>query len=293
MKKTGDLEILPSRRQVLLMGATGLITLVGFGSKLAGEVFAESSMSHGSTPALEEGPYWVDETGKAFHRSDLRANVDGTNVQKGLPLHLSLKVSQVTKGGFSPMPHAFVYLWCANALGDYSDEDQLDSANDTYLRGYQVTDGEGQAQYLMIYPGWYGGRTVHIHARVRTYPNQDPTRKPLHDFETQFFFDDAITDQVFSKVSPYNQREGRDTVNNTDHVYTGSSLDGTHGQNSGALTKVQMAEDTSHATASFHMILDLSKHAQVGGGFGGPPPGGYGGQLPYIYNDGPPPGVMD
>lgn len=70
-------------------------------------------------------------------------------------------------------------------MGVYSDEAQENSANDTYGRGYQILDARGNINFQTFYPGWYGGRTVHIHARVRTYPNNDPAQRPRHDFETQ------------------------------------------------------------------------------------------------------------
>jgi hypothetical protein len=139
MTKEKHPALLLGRRQVLLMGATGAVTLVGLGSKRM--VFGQSSVV--STPALEEGPYWVDETGAAFFRSDIRSNVDGTNVQSGLPLHFGLTVSQVSNGVVSPLRNAFVYIWHCNALGVYSDEAVENSENDTYLRGYQVTNAHG------------------------------------------------------------------------------------------------------------------------------------------------------
>ena len=284
-------EHLPTRRDVLIMGATGLVTLAGFGAGLTGKVFAEAMSSVKSSPALEEGPYWIDETGKAFHRSDIRPNVDGKNVQRGLPLHLALKVSQVHKGVVTPLPNAFVYLWCANALGVYSGEDQEGTAQDTYLRGYQVADKNGLVRFLGLYPGWYGGRTVHIHARIRTYPGANPSNKPIHDFETQLFFDDAISDHVMTKMAPYNERPDRDTVNTNDHVYMGPSLDGTRNSNSGKLMQMRVDTSASHATASLQLVLDLSKHARPGmppGGFGGPPPEGFGGPPPDGMG-GPPP----
>ncbi|MBV9851336.1 MAG: hypothetical protein JO250_16825 [Armatimonadetes bacterium] len=301
MADNETLERRTTRRDVLLLGASGLVTLVGFGCRRAGAVVAAHPSVPLSTPALEEGPFWVGETGAAFHRSDLRANLDGTNVQSGLPLHLEMTVSHVRHGVVTPLPNAFVYLWSVNALGVYSDEAQERTARETYLRGYQVTDARGRVRFLTLYPGWYGGRTVHIHARVRTYPQNDPARQPSSDFETQLFFDDAVTDHVLRTVSPYNQRRGRDTTNRTDHVYIGAALDGTRARDSGALTTLHVAEDGGHARASFHMVLDLSKHARPGmppGGFGGPPPGpppgGFGGPPPGPPPDGfggpPPPG---
>ena len=73
-------------------------------------------------------------------------------------------------------------------------------------------------QFTTIYPGWYSGRTVHIHVRVRTYSGSTQ----LDQFTAQLFFDDTITDQVFTQT-PYNTRRTRDTRNSNDMVLTGTS----------------------------------------------------------------------
>ena len=156
---------------------------------------------------------------------DVRANVDGKNPQPGLPLHLELTVGKIAGGALVPLPNAFIYIWHCSAEGVYSGEAGLNSGADTYLRGYQVTDAKGAAKFLTIYPGWYGGRTVHIHARIRLYPGDNPKKTPTYDYETQFFFDDAATAKIYKSVAPYNQRPDRDTFNADDHVYTGGSLD--------------------------------------------------------------------
>ena len=85
-----------------------------------------------------------------------------------------------------------------------------------YLRGYQITDDNGAVQFISIYPGWYSGRTVHIHVRVRTYSGA----QVYDEFTSQFFFDDTITDSVFTQ-SPYNTRRARDTRNSNDMVLQG------------------------------------------------------------------------
>ena len=296
-KQKDNLRRLMGRREVLLIGATGAVSLVGLGATIGGKVYADSaSSSVTSTPALEEGPYWVDETGAAFHRSDVRANIGSTSVQAGLPLYFGLTVSQynTTTGVVAPLPSAFVYIWSASAEGIYSDEAADNSTADTFLRGYQVTNGHGNVQFLTLYPGWYGGRTPHIHLRVRLYPNgtngqPDPSQTPTYDFETQVFFDDAITAAVYANVSPYNTRVmGRDTYNTTDRVYQGGSLDADGvTTEAGALTQVRLADDGNHAMAQFHMVLNLSLKEMTGGGT--PPTGGPGGTPPTGGPGGTPP----
>jgi protocatechuate 3,4-dioxygenase beta subunit len=81
------------------------------------------------------------------------------------------------------------------------------------LRGYQVTDGNGQASFVTIYPGWYSGRTVHIHFKVH-----DDTSDQSAVFTSQLFFDDSLFDQVLAQ-EPYASKGQRDTLNSTDRIF--------------------------------------------------------------------------
>lgn len=95
-------------------------------------------------------------------------------------------------------------------------------ANDLrFLRGGQITDDQGRVTFETIYPGWYMGRTVHIHFKVRTEPDSDSG----HELTSQFYFDDALTDRVHA-TEPYSQNPGRDTRNSNDGIYAngGSQL---------------------------------------------------------------------
>jgi protocatechuate 3,4-dioxygenase beta subunit len=298
MTAHNEMDLLRTRREAIRLGATGLLTLVGLGKTIEGIVYAQSS-SVISTPALIEGPYWIDETAATFFRSDIRANLDGSSVQSGLPLHLGLTVAQISNGVVTPLPNAFVYIWHASAEGLYSGEAAINTAGTTYLRGYQVSNAHGSVQFYSIYPGWYAGRTVHIHLRVRLYPNNDPTQTPTYDYETQLFFDDAITSAIFAEAIPYNERGARDTVNSTDSIYLGGSTDADGvASNAGALTTLKLSDDTSYVIGTFKLVLNLSLAETTGqsgggntGGTGGAPPGGgTGGPPPGGGTGGPPPG---
>ncbi len=76
-----------------------------------------------------------------------------------------------------------------------------------YLRGAQVTDAEGIVAFTTIWPGWYRGRTVHVHAMVHV--GQDRT------LTTQVMFDEAVNDVVMA-AEPYAGRGERDTRNEND-----------------------------------------------------------------------------
>jgi protocatechuate 3,4-dioxygenase beta subunit len=90
-----------------------------------------------------------------------------------------------------------------------------------FLRGYQVTGSNGVAQFATIYPGWYRGRTVHVHFKIRSAPS----RTPGFEFTSQLYFDDALTDQVHAR-EPYATKGQRSRRNTGDGIFTrgGSEL---------------------------------------------------------------------
>jgi protocatechuate 3,4-dioxygenase beta subunit len=144
------------------------------------------------TPEITEGPFYFDADKV---RSDIRAGRDGT------PLKLALRVRDTS---CEPIADAVVDIWHCDAAGAYSDE------ADPFLRGVQVTNREGSAEFTTIYPGWYQGRTVHIHAKVHLDASTLLT--------TQLFFDDAVSDRVFA-APPYDARGERDQRNDGDGIF--------------------------------------------------------------------------
>jgi protocatechuate 3,4-dioxygenase beta subunit len=155
-------------------------------------------------PEVTEGPYWVDVREK---RSDVTAG------QAGVPLTLDLYVYR-SDDSCEPEPGAVVDIWHCNASGLYSDEAANGTSGETWLRGLQETDSSGHVRFTTIYPGWYSGRTVHIHIRVRTFSGTTTT----YNFTTQIFFAEADSAAVFA-TSPYSTRSGRDTTNEEDMIY--------------------------------------------------------------------------
>lgn len=165
------------------------------------------------SPAMTEGPYFVDEM---LNRSDIRADPAGGEVSEGLPLGLRLNIYQVDGDTCTPLAGALVDVWHCDALGRYSDVEQNGTVGQKFLRGYQLTDQEGAAAFTTIYPGWYMGRAVHIHFKVRT----DPESASGYEFTSQLFFDEAITDQVHAQA-PYSSHGTRDTLNANDMIFQG------------------------------------------------------------------------
>ncbi|WP_405094408.1 hypothetical protein [Micromonospora sp. NBC_01412] len=84
-----------------------------------------------------------------------------------------------------------------------------------YLRGAQVTNADGIVEFVTVWPGWYRGRTVHIHAMVHVNNNRVLT--------TQVMFDEASNTKVFA-AAPYATHTGRDTFNDKDNIYADSML---------------------------------------------------------------------
>jgi protocatechuate 3,4-dioxygenase beta subunit len=136
-------------------------------------------------------------------------------------------------------------------LGLYSDEAAQDTTGQKYLRGYQVTDSNGKVHFLTIYPGWYHGRTPHIHCRVRVYSGSVTT----YNYTTQFFFDQTITNSVYA-TAPYNTRGTQDTYNTTDLFYTAD--DCMTGNEVGTESMLSLAEGAKYAVASIKVKVDLS-----------------------------------
>jgi protocatechuate 3,4-dioxygenase beta subunit len=164
-------------------------------------------------PEMTLGPYFVDDQ---LNRSDIRSDpLEGT-ISEGIPLSLRINVSEVGNNSCTPLEGAQVDIWHCDALGVYSgvSDRSFDTTGQQFLRGYQLTNANGSVQFQTIYPGWYSGRTVHIHFTIRTKGanGQD------YQFTSQFFFDDALTDQVFTQ-QPYVSKGQRNTLNSSDNIY--------------------------------------------------------------------------
>ncbi len=164
-------------------------------------------------PELTEGPYFVDAQ---LNRADIRSDPGSGAVSEGALLSLAFVVSQVGNNTCAPLEGAVVDVWHCDAQGVYSGvfDPGFDTSSQLFLRGYQVTDGRGRAQFTTIYPGWYPGRTVHIHFKVRA----NATADQAYEFTSQLFFDEALNDQVHAQP-PYAARGKRNTFNSEDNIY--------------------------------------------------------------------------
>jgi protocatechuate 3,4-dioxygenase beta subunit len=164
-------------------------------------------------PEQTEGPYFVDER---LNRSDIRSDPADGQVKPGTPLALTLKVSRFSAGDCHPLAGAQVDLWHCDALGVYSDvrDPRFSTIGQKFLRGYQLTDAQGEARFVTVYPGWYPGRTVHIHFKIRTAPMGRRT----FEFTSQLYFDDELTDRVHADL-PYAKKGPRTARNHHDFIF--------------------------------------------------------------------------
>ena len=166
------------------------------------------------TVEQSEGPYFFDADKV---RSDIREDRNGTR------LRLALRVQDAE---CKPVPNAVVDIWHADAGGAYSGFDGSDGGggpvggggeaqtSTRYLRGSQVTDKDGVVEFVTIYPGWYEGRTVHIHAMVHIDNASVRT--------TQLYFDDELSDRVYASGEAYSTRGERSQLNDSDGIYDAS-----------------------------------------------------------------------
>jgi protocatechuate 3,4-dioxygenase beta subunit len=259
-----------TRREVLgLMGAAGAILVVGCSDDdddpspaaaasrepTAGATRAATSapiaasspaaLSCVAVPELTEGPYFVDEM---LDRSDIRSDPDSGAVSEGAQLALKVVVSQVGgDGACTPLENAVVDVWHCDALGVYSDvtdtAEGFDTTGQKFLRGFQRTDANGEVNFTTIYPGWYPGRATHIHFKVRT----DPDSSSGTEFTSQWFFDDALSDEVHISGA-YASRGASGRLQN--------SGDGIFGQSNGELT-LDVTPDGAGYASTFSLGIQV------------------------------------
>jgi protocatechuate 3,4-dioxygenase beta subunit len=206
-------RVLTRREAVTILAGTG--ALLFFGCSSATDASSTDTPTTGCVvrPELTEGPYYVDEE---LNRSDIRSDPSDGTVKEGALLALTFNVSRIASGACSVLEGAVVDVWHCDALGVYSDvsDSGFNTMGKKFLRGYQVTDANGMAQFTTIYPGWYSGRAVHIHFKVRSAAGASSA----YEFTSQLFFDDSLTDQVQAQ-SPYASKGTRDTRNANDGIY--------------------------------------------------------------------------
>ncbi len=209
-------RVMTRREVIALLGVTGAALIAGrtLGQTETGGAETGGGVEYPScivTPELTEGPYFVDEN---LDRSDIRSDTEMGEVKEGVPLVLGLRVFAIGNG-CEPLANAQVDVWHCDALGAYSgvQDRSFDTTGQNWLRGYQVSDDTGTVQFTTVYPGWYQGRAVHVHFKVRgELAGQDV------EFTSQFFFDEDVTDVVHAQ-EPYASKGYRTLLNEQDGIF--------------------------------------------------------------------------
>lgn len=244
-----------SRRRALALGGTlglgGMLAVFGRNGAQAATAAASSTSVDAqirtllkksgtcrTTAELTQGPYWFDVDAI---RSDIR------DARPGIALTLALRVLDVsrcsTAAQGTPIPNSVVEIWHCDAGGSYSgfelgstgqgggpggrsgttssgsysrgEQEPNPTDDGTYLRGAQIANAEGVVKFTTIHPGWYRGRTVHIHLKVHV------NKKTV--LTSQVFFDEAVNSAI-NATSPYASRTGRDTFNSGDSIFKKSGV---------------------------------------------------------------------
>jgi len=153
------------------------------------------------SPNETEGPY---PSKSDIFRSDIREN------RQGVPLALTIRVINVSNG-CAPLANANVEIWQCDAAGNYSEYGSQTAQ--TYLRGIQTTDANGQVSFMTVYPGWYQGRATHIHIEV--------TMSGRSVKVTQIAFPETINSAVYA-TGVYASRGSNPTSNLQDGIFADS-----------------------------------------------------------------------
>jgi protocatechuate 3,4-dioxygenase beta subunit len=250
--------VLDRRAALSALGILGSSILIGCTSESAVTTDAATSTDgNGSSggdggtcaasPEGEIGPYFADDSASGFERSNVLSNLDGTDTQPGVPLTLSFSIYDA-KNGCAAMAGAQVDIWHCNASGVYSDIATEQTSTQQWLRGYQISDANGNVTFMTIIPGWYQGRTTHIHVRVRSsYSDASSTTDGSNT--TQVFFPQALVDMLATSLSPYNAEGTNPTTNASDRVYS---------QETKGETLMALAGDVTNgyvATASIYLPI--------------------------------------
>ncbi len=168
-------------------------------------------------PELTEGPYYVADE---LERSDVRTDSADGSLSAGARFDLTWLVSRIDGSGCVPLEGAVVDVWHCDAQGVYSgvQDRSFDTTGHDFLRGVQRTDASGAATFTTVYPGWYQGRAVHIHFKIRT----EPDAASGAELTSQLFFDDAFSDVVY-QAEPYASKGIRTLRNDGDGIYQQSA----------------------------------------------------------------------
>ena len=195
-----------------------------------------------------EGPFYFDAK---LVRDDI------SEARAGAPLNLALRV--IEAGPCTPLANARVDVWHADAQGMYSGYTRQGPSGDvstkgqTFLRGTQMTNGDGRVLFLTIYPGWYPGRAPHIHVKILLEQKLLAT--------AQLYFPEILSQRIYGERNPYSARGGPETPNSKDGLFR--SAGGNEGH---AVAAISAIGDIITATLTISVDRSGKDAAQTQGG---------------------------
>jgi protocatechuate 3,4-dioxygenase beta subunit len=162
--------------------------------------------------------------GPCYFHSDTTEDI--STGKSGLPMQLCLRLEDAN---CNPLEGYTIEAWHCDERGTYSGDttDSNDAGRfagdfctggdseaetSTYFRGQRTTDASGRANFKTCFPGWYSGRTVHIHVAVT-----DPSGASR--VISQFGFADELADEIYTQHPLYADRGSQDTTITDDSVF--------------------------------------------------------------------------
>lgn len=205
----------------------------GDGSFLTGKDYGNPFASGvGATCAVWKAATLGPCHSNTYHRQDISEGV------VGLPTRLEI---MVVDAACNPVPDAIVEVWHCSPDGVYSAAPTAETSDIGYDanhasdlnggmctgnnataqqaawgRGYQKAGADGRVTFDTVFPGWYGGRTVHVHFKV--------TVGTTEYIVSQFFFEDTLNDEIIADHAEYSARGAKDTTNAADKVVSEAGL---------------------------------------------------------------------
>jgi protocatechuate 3,4-dioxygenase beta subunit len=201
------------------------------------------------TPQQTEGPYFIDGMP---NRSEIFTDTSDGSIEKGIPLNLTINVFDVNNDSCIPLNGAKVDIWHANFEGVYSGVFEQGSFGKNFLRGSQFTDSNGSVNFTTVYPGWYEGRAIHIHIKVRTF---EGTQKQM-EWTSQFYLPNSLNEEVHNNP-PYNAHSPV-SKNEEDGIYNGASTDGLVKINAGQHLMLDLTKYFNGYNGTFNVVLDAN-----------------------------------
>lgn len=179
-----------------------------------------------TAPEVTEGPYYV---ANELLRTDVRGDQTGVD--------LTIDIGVMDTRTCTPLTDALVEIWACNATGAYSGfttavlgAGNAMSDQNTWLRGGYATNAEGVVEFKTIYPGYYSGRTIHVHTMVQTNYSVATNGSIIsHAGQVrhvgQIYFSEDLNNQVVSQPAYQNTRHTR-TLNANDGLLAQGSANG-------------------------------------------------------------------